>query len=587
MSRVANGAAAPATSPPTATRSSWRRVARWAAWTLGALVIAWFAFAAWVERAGTYRPPALPADHPALRLAVTTDADGVARCGAAWMRHDTGIGEIYLEGDGITRAHALAALARDDMDAQEAQLFLELDRLLPGALRRYFVRKGVLFVFRDLQDHIDDTYELECAAMVPELEKSSPHPLAGAFPTFHRVLFYQTLYDTGQAMAEAGIVDAEIGCTSFAATGDATASGRLLVARNCDFEAGEVFDARKLVYFVAPTEGSRYVCVSWAGMLGVVSGVNEHGLVVMLHAARTERTRRPRSGTPVPFLLRDALLHDRTIEEVAERFRRTPVHAAAIVLVAEGATGRSAVIETDPDRTVIVPAADDVVSAANTLRAPQWQDDAVVRAGRRAGSSPLRLRRMEELVGAARGRLDATAAGRILRDRAGVGGAEIGLGNRTAIGAFVAAHSVVYDAATGFLHVSRAPRGVGEFVTYDTNAFFRGSRPAGPADVRAPGPSAIAEGDVAAASRVAEGRRSLRRSADALADGDTALALEVALRAAELLDATPEAQLAVAEALTSAGRRDEARAAAVMGLARQPVPGPERVRLATLAGAGD
>jgi hypothetical protein len=89
-------------------------------------------------------------------------------------------------------------------------------------------------------------------------------------------------------------------------------------------------------------EAQRYVAVSWAGMADVHSGVNESGLVVMLHAARTEQSKWPHVGRPVPLILAAALRGDHTIEEVAQRFRDSPFHAATMVVVAETATGRAA-----------------------------------------------------------------------------------------------------------------------------------------------------------------------------------------------------------------------------------------------------
>ncbi len=582
----------PGPTPPTATpspgiprrRSLRRRILRWSGAALGAILVAALGFILWVDRYCLYTPPPLPGDGPALRLSVVADGRDLSRCGDSWMHRDRGIGEIYLEGDPVARGHATASLCREAMDAQEDQLLHELDRLLPGRARRFLLQRGMMFAFRNLPDFMSDAEKLEAAAMVPALERSGPRPRADVLPIYQRVVFYQALYDIGQSMAEAGLVDTEIGCTSFAASGAATASGRLVLGRNCDFEAGAIFDDRKLVFFVAPSEGARYVCVSWAGMIGAISGVNEHGLVVMLHAARTESTRFPAPGRPVPLILRDALLHDRTIEEVAARFRGSPRHAAAIVVVAEGATGRSAVIETDPTRTVVLPAEAGVAVAANTLRDPGWRNDAVVQAALRAGSSPLRQARMEERVAEARGRLDAAEAGSILRDRRGLGGADIGLGNRTSISALIAAHAVVYDAAAGTLHVSRAPRGLGEFVAYDVARFFRGERPRGPEDLRIPGPAGIQEAeDPEAPERTARAKRLLGESAALLAGGDAGAALERAVEAATAASETPESLLAVAEAQRAAGRTEEARATAARALLRQPVPGPERSRLLTLA----
>jgi hypothetical protein len=560
------------------------RLALWAAALLAVLLVAALGFFLWLEHACTFPPPPLPAGDPALAETVKEEGPGLRRCGSCWTHEDEGIREIYLEGDPVARGFGMASLCRETLDAQEDQLFHELDRLLPGRLRRFVLLRVAMFAFRDLGDYMEDAEKLEAAAMVPALERSGPRPHVDFLPIYQRVLFYQTLYDTGQSMAEAGLVDTEIGCTSFAASGPATRSGRLLLGRNCDFEAGSIFDDRKLVYFVAPSEGARYVCVSWAGMIGVVSGVNEHGLCLMLHAARTESTRTPSVGRPVPFILRDALLHDRTIEEVADRFRRSPRHAAALVLVAEGTTGRSAVIETDPTRTAVLEAKDGVIACANTLRDPGWKGDAVVAATGRAGSSPLRLARMEELVGQSRGRLDAAEGARILRDRRGLGGTEIGLGNRTALSALIAAHALVFDAAAGVLHVSRAPRGLGEFVAYDTARFFRGGRPRVPEDLRVPGPAAIpAAGDPGDPERAAKAALLLRESRAALARGDAEAALSRAREAAAASEDTPESLLAEAEALLAAGRAAESRAAAARALLRQPVPGPERSRLLILA----
>ncbi len=579
--------AAPTEKPPQPV-PRWRRllvrIALGAGTLLALLLLAGLGFCLWVEHACTFPPPPLPAGNPALAEAVKPDGPGLRRCGACWVHEDEGIREIYLEGDAVARGFGMASLCRETLDAQEDQLFHDLDRLLPGRLRRFVLLRLVMFAYRDLRSYLEDAEMLEAAAMVPALERGGPRPQADVLPVYQRVLFYQTLYDTGQAMAEAGLVDTAIECTSFAASGAATKSGRLVLGRNCDFEAGSIFDDRKLVYFVVPAEGARYACVSWAGMIGVVSGVNEHGLVLMLHAARTESTRTPSAGRPVPFILRDALLHDRTIEEVADRFRRSPRHAAAMVLVAEGATGRSAVIETDPTRTAVLEARDGVIACANTLRDPGWKDDAVVAATGRAGSSPLRLARMEELVGQSRGRLDAAEAARILRDRRGLGGADIGLGNRTALSALIAAHAIVYDAAAGVLHVSRAPRGLGEFVAYDTARFFRGGRPRVPEDLRVPGPAAIpAAGDLGAPGRAAKAAALLGESRAALARGDAGAALSRASEAAAADEDSPESLLAEAEAYLAAGRAGESRAAAARALQRQPVPGPERSRLLTLA----
>ncbi len=576
-----------AAAAPASSSSRARRWARRLALAAGAVLVVALASAlllSWWLEGRLFTPPPLPVDHPALACPVIQDPVGIRRLGDAWVHEDEGIGEIFLPGDAVARGYAMASLCRETLDAQEDNLFRELDRLLPGSLRRALMRKAVLFLYRDLPAYVDPEVMLEAAAMVPALERSGPRPHADVFPIFHRVLFYQTLYDTGQSMAEAGLVDTQLGCTSVAVSGARSASGGLLLARNCDFEAGTIFDDRKLVFFVAPDGGARYVAVSWAGMLGVVSGVNAHGLVVMLHATRTDATKWPRVGRPVPLILRDALREDRTIDQVVERFRRSPYHGAALVVVGEGGTGRSGVIETDPLRTEFLEAEGGSVACANHIRSPAWAGDAVAATMARDGSSAQRLARAEELLAAAPP-LDVAAAAALLRDRRGPGGAEVGLGNRSTIAALNHAHAIVYDAAASVLHVSRAPRGLGAFVAYDLRAFFAGGDPRGPSDVRRAGPPTVgAAPDPGSAAAVEEARLALREADAARGRGEPAAALAAADRAALLLHDSAEALLCRAEALLALGRPDEARAAAVRGLQRGPVPGVEERRLRVIAG---
>ncbi len=541
----------------------------------------------WVEQVGIYEAPPIEAAHPAFAHSVVTDplSAHVRRYGESWLHQDRGVAELLLVGGPVDRGAAMGALCADALREQEDTLVTSLERLLPPGLRRAVVRKFVLFAYRDLQTYVDDDVEIELAALARALADHPPHALEAEFPEFHRALFYQTLYDTGQAMAEAGFVEAELGCTSFVAGGAATASGAQIVGRNCDFEAGPVFDDRKVVFFIVPQSGQRYVHVAWAGMAGVVTGVNESGLVVLLHAARTTSSRWPRVGAPIPLILRDALREDSTIEDVAARLEQSPQHAAAIVVVAETRTGRSAVIETDDQQTVVTMSDTDVLVAANHLRSAVWDGDEVAEAARRVGSSSLRQARMSELLDESLGEIDATRAVAVLRDDGGLGGLDIGHGNRTAIAAMITAHAVVIDASPRELHVGRAPRALGRFVSYDLARFFAGGVPGGPSDVRVTDATPIdSEVRVDTAIDVASGRRLLRVAASARAEGDTARAREAAAQASELLSRSPESLLELCEALMLCGDASGARELAETALGRQPVPGVERERLLTLAG---
>ena len=58
----------------------------------------------------------------------------------------------------------------------------------------------------------------------------------------------------------------------------------LLLARNFDFEGGDIFDRQKLVSVAAPDGKIPYLSVGFAGTLGVVSGFNREGIGVAIQA---------------------------------------------------------------------------------------------------------------------------------------------------------------------------------------------------------------------------------------------------------------------------------------------------------------
>ncbi|NJL24868.1 MAG: hypothetical protein HC902_06650, partial [Calothrix sp. SM1_5_4] len=66
----------------------------------------------------------------------------------------------------------------------------------------------------------------------------------------------------------------------------------------------------------------------------------------------------------------------------------------------------------------------------------------------------------------------------ILRDKGrDSAGQPLPLGNRRAIDALIATHSVIYDAPAGVLYVGRGPAVSGPFAGYDLKASFRERRP--------------------------------------------------------------------------------------------------------------
>ena len=109
-----------------------------------------------------------------------------------------------------------------------------------------------------------------------------------------------------------------------------------------------------------------------------------------------------------------------------------------------------------------------------SLGATNEAEDPAVRRFARAlppgSTSRKRRARLDVLLERAGGSLDVPSAVAILRDRRGADGAELGPGNRNAIDASIAAHSVVFDLTHRRAWVAAAPNTLGPYLPVDLEA---------------------------------------------------------------------------------------------------------------------
>jgi hypothetical protein len=118
------------------------------------------------------------------------------------------------------------------------------------------------------------------------------------------------------------------------------------VGRNLDFWSLNVADKYTTLFIVHP-DGGRYAfaSVSWPGLVGVLSGMNEHGLAL----ANMEVTRYPRLPQAMPYtmLYRSVLEQCRTVDEAIVLLRKTPIQTANNLMLMDAA-GNRAVVELTP-----------------------------------------------------------------------------------------------------------------------------------------------------------------------------------------------------------------------------------------------
>ena len=290
-----------------------------------------------------------------------------------------------------------------------------------------------------------------------------PDPYAYLFPTYQRFVYLNALYDMALSFEHSPL----IGCTTFTLGGDALEGGGGILARAFDFEVDEVFDRHKAVFLVRETGRIPFASVAWPGLVGVVSGMNQAGVAVVVHGARGGTPQA--EGEPVVHALRRVLSTAHDTEEALTALAAQPAMVSHIVILND-AQGRAAVVERVPQQPNYVRFLAAKAATTNHFEGPCAADPKNLSVRTSTSTLPRRSRG-DELVARLPEHLsrhDAiTRAVDMLRDRKGAGDAPLALGNRDAINALIATHGVVMDTGQRVLWVSESPHLLGRFVAFD------------------------------------------------------------------------------------------------------------------------
>jgi isopenicillin-N N-acyltransferase like protein len=198
--------------------------------------------------------------------------------------------------------------------------------------------------------------------------------------------------------------------------------------------------------------------------------------------------------------------------------------------------------------------ADGTMLLTNHALAPSFANDAENDRLKRYMTSGARYKRLEELVKHWRGQIDPRKALEILRDKRGVGNAELGLGNRNTLDAIIATHSVVVDATSLTIWVGTGPHLIGKYVGYDLKRELMGDvQRAQPPDLP---DDPVAQSDEFRAYTLAHAEL---HAAERLRKSDPDRALEEARRAEGLEEKLPEPHRMIGDLLRERGDREGAR----------------------------
>ena len=452
-------------------------------------------FAALLAACAPSRPATVPRGLPPDPV---TDG-GTQRIGASWLRR-VGPGEgillTRLEGSPYEVGLAAGRLERRQIAEGEAHLDRLFRALLPSSFGRFLVRTLSAMRLGGVEKEIP-AEQLEAIAGLADGYEPVPPP--SGWDAFRRMVSLHALHDISQRYVDAPALASA--CTAFTAfpafrvPGDGGTTGKapVLLARNFDFEGGDLFDRDKVVSVVALPGRIPYLSVSFAGMLGVVSGFNARGLGIVINAVSGGET--GSSGTPVTLLVADVLAKESTVEGAIARIREAKVFVSDLFVVLDGKTGEAVVVEKTPGATGVRRAAPGTpLGATNEVETKEASGRG--RPLPPGSTSRRRRERLEELLAGLAGGPRGTgadvaeaAAVAILRDRTGASGAEQGPGNRNAIDAMIQTHSVVFDLSARRAWVAVSPHALGAYVPIDLDVVLADSEGRGEPSPRAPIPA--------------------------------------------------------------------------------------------------
>jgi len=374
-----------------------------------------------------------------------------------------GIWELYIEGDALERGVISGSLTRELMHKQETAFMDKIYELVPGTGYRNFLKKTVAWFNRKMYLHVPEEYKQEIyGTSLFGSEKYNEFA-----PAYVRMLYFHGAHDIGHALQDLMLV----GCTSFAAWDNKTEDGQLLLGRNFDFYAGDEFAEEKITAFVNPDEGHKFMMYTWAGMIGSVSGLNEKGISVTINAGKSKIPMQAK--TPISLVTREILQYASSTAEAIEIAKKREVFVSESIMVGSAKEGKAILIEVAPGNFGVY----EVENSNELVCSNHFQSEAYAEDNRNLKAieeshTQYRFDKMQELL-SEKEKLNPQKAAEILRNKEGLKGAKLGMGNEMAINQLLAHHGIIFKPEERKVWVSANPYQLGAFVAYDLDTAFK------------------------------------------------------------------------------------------------------------------
>src|ERR1035437_1476884 len=385
------------------------------------------------------------------------------RVNDCWLKKNKyGIWEMYIEGDAYERGLIYGVLAKELIEKQETYFVNQINELVPGKIYQNVLKCFIAWFNKDMYKYLPEENQQEIYGI--SLSFSDKFDYVG--PKYYRILNYHAAHDIGHALSDFSMV----GCTSFALTKEFSEDSNLLIGRNFDFYMGDDFARDKLLVFVNPKTGYKFASYSWAGLTGVVSGMNEMGLTVTINASKSDFPFA--SKEPISILAREILQYAKNTEEAITIAKKREIFVSESLLIGSAEDDKAIIIEKSPQKMDVYSGDKNLWICANHYQSKLFMLDSVNLLNMSNSDSKYRFNRMKELLDSSLP-LNQNKAVQILRNKEGAGNKNIGLGNPKSLNQLIAHHSVVFKPKQMKMWISTSPYQLGGFICYDLREAFK------------------------------------------------------------------------------------------------------------------
>lgn len=403
-------------------------------------------------------------NYNATKAVVTKLSDSVFISGKnSLLKNKQGLWELYVEGDPFKIGLTTGALSDSLLKKQEQIFFYKIKDFVPSKFKQNLLRHFLKWYNRKLYSNVPVEYQTEIYGIS---QYTSPD-FDNIAPQYQRGLYLHAAHDIGHALQDLALV----GCSSFAAWGEKSEDGNLILGRNFDFYVNDAFAENKIVAFINPKEGHPFMMVTWPGMIGAVSGMNKEGLTVTINASKSKI---PLSAkTPISILTREILQHAKNIEEAIAIAKKRKVFVSESIMVGSAQDNKAVLIEVSPREMDVydVPNTNQLI-CSNHFQSKTFKNDKRNLTQITDSHSKYRFDRMQELF-SENPKINPKIASEILRNKEGLKNIQLGYGNEKALNQLLAHHGIIFKPKEKLVWVSANPYQLGEFVCYNLDSIFK------------------------------------------------------------------------------------------------------------------